>query len=353
MMSPVTVAAQHQEAPQAQEPVPTTGSPAPGSPGQISANETVDVVAVTPLHGSGLPRLFIPANVQVITPRDGGDGQTDLGALLTRGMTTLQASEAQGGTFQPDVIYRGFTGSPLLGASEGVAVYLDGVRANEPFGDIVNWDALPPGAISSINVMAGSNPLFGLNALGGAISVRTRDGFASRGTRVALSGGSFDRYRAEGEAGGMRDGVAGFVAGSLLDEEGWRDYSPSTLRRIYGKGSWRSAVSAVDLGLTVASNDLLGNGTAPERLLAESRSAVFTHPDRTDNDLASFTARFDRLISPTLRLETMGYVRRARIGTLNGDAADDDDDDDDDDDLVDADLDEEPEFDAALNRILS
>ncbi len=170
--------------------------------------------------------------------------------------------------------------------------------------------------------MAGSNPLFGLNALGGAVSVRTRDGFTTRGSRVGLSGGSFERYRADGEVGAMRNGLAGFVAGSFLDEDGWRDYSPSTLRRGFGKGSWRSGASAVDLALTVASNDLLGNGTAPERLLAERRSAVFTHPDRTDNDLASFTARFDRLATPTLRLETMAYVRRARSRTLNGDAGD-------------------------------
>jgi len=114
--------------------------------------ETVDVVAVTPLHGSGLPRLHIPANIHVIAGSDGASGVPDLGALLTGGTAPLLASEAQGGTFQPDVLFRGFGGSPLLGASEGLAVYVDGMRANEPFGDIVNWDGLAPGAISGINV---------------------------------------------------------------------------------------------------------------------------------------------------------------------------------------------------------
>ena len=321
-------------------PAPTPQPPDVPPPAVV---ETVDVVAVTPLHGSGLPRLHIPANIQVITAPDGASGVTDLGALLTTGTAPILASDVQGGTFQPDVQFRGFGGSPLLGASEGLAVYVDGMRANEPFGDIVNWDGPPAGAISSINVMAGSNPLFGLNALGGAVSVRTRDGFGARGTRVAMSGGSFDRYRAEGEAGGTRRRFAGFVAGSLLDDAGWRDYSPSTLRRGFGKGSWRSGASAVDVALTLASNDLLGNGTAPERLLEERRSAVFTHPDRTDNDLAAFSARFDRVATPTLRFETMAYLRHARIGTLNGDAADDDDDHA-------GDGDDGPGFDAALNR---
>jgi outer membrane receptor protein involved in Fe transport len=316
------------------------------SPPQVE--ETVDVIAVTPLHGSGLPRLHIPANVQVITVTEHMTGMTDLAAVLTRSMAPLQASEVQGGTFQPDVLFRGFGGSPLLGASEGLAVYLDGVRANEPFGDIVNWDGLVPGALASINVMPGSNPLFGLNAIGGAVSVRTHDGFTASGARLSLAGGAFERYRADGEVGGTRDRIAGFLAGSWLDEQGWRDESPSTLRRLFAKGSWRGPSSAVDVATTLAANDLTGNGTAPERLLAERRSAVFTYPDRTDHDLASVTVRADHRATPTLRVETMAYLRQVRLGTLNGDAADEDDDDDDgDDDDTGADA---PEYDAALNR---
>ncbi len=340
----------------AQTPPPVTPADEAASPPPVE--ETVDVVAVTPLHGASLPRLHVPANVQVITATADTLGMTDLAAVLTRGMATLQASEAQGGTFQPDVLFRGFGGSPLLGASEGLAVYLDGVRANEPFGDIVNWDGLPPGALASINVIPGANPLFGLNALGGAVSVRTRDGFTAPGGRLAVIGGAFGRYRADGEIGGRRGRLAGFVAGSWLDEAGWRDASSSTLRRVFGKGSWRSEVSSVDLSTTLATNDLTGNGTAPERLLASQWDAVFTYPDRTDNDLASVTARAERLATPTLRLETMAYLRRARLGTLNGDAADDDDDDDDDDgDDDDGDVGdgagvsgEVIDYDAALNR---
>jgi iron complex outermembrane recepter protein len=325
------------------QPQPQPAPPAP--PAVVSLEESVDVVAVTPLHGSGLPRLLIPANVQVITP-DRGTDPTDLAAMLTRGVAPLQGSEVQGGTFQSDVLFRGFGGSPLLGASEGLAVYLDGVRANEPFGDIVNWDGLAPGAIASINVMPGSNPLFGLNALGGAVSVRTHDGFGARGARLSMGGGAFERYRSEGDIGGSRGRLAGFFSGSWLDEQGWRDESPSTLRRAFGKGSWRGGSTAVDMSVTVASNDLTGNGTAPERLLAERRSAVFTYPDRTDHDLTAFTARADREMTPTARLETMAYLRRAELGTLNGDAADDDDHDGaDGDDAEDA-----PEYDAALNR---
>ena len=318
----------------------------PGAP----LEERVEVVAVTPLHGSGVPRLHLPANVQVLSGDRLWPGSTDLAWTLATGVGSLHVSEAQGGMFQPDLVFRGFGGSPLLGASEGLAVYLDGVRANEPFGDVLNWDALPPMSLESINVMPGSNPLFGLNALGGAISLRTRDGFTTTGTRLSAMGGSFGRARVEGDVGAQRGAWATYVAGSVLDEDGWRDFSPSTLRRGFAKVSWRGAGSRVELSGLGASNDMIGNGAAPVGLLEADRSAVFTHPDRTDHDLAGVTLRADRFWSPTLRLEAMSYYRGTRLGTLNGDAGDDDDDDDDEEDGSEADESHEDAFDGVLNR---
>ena len=315
--------------------------------------ETVDVVAVTPLHGSGLPRLAVPSNVQVVSDRVLSNGSTDLAALLASGIASLHVSEAQGGMFQPDLLFRGFTGSPLLGASEGLAVYQDGVRSNEPFGDVVNWDALPPSAIESVQVMPGANPLFGLNTLGGAISIRTRDGFGAAGGRVSLAGGAFGRTRAEADWGGRRGSIAAYVASSWLREDGWRDYSPSRLRRVFGKVSWQGRASRADVNTTLTTNDLLGNGTAPALLLEEDWTAVFTHPDRTDHDLTAFAARFERQHGTWLRTEATAYFRPSRIATLNGDAGDDDDDDDageDHDDFDALDDDEEHEFDGVLNR---
>lgn len=324
--------------------------PAPGStPPAPPVEERVDVVAVTPLHGSGVPRLHLPANVQVLSGERLWPGSTDLAWTLAAGVGSLHVSEAQGGTFQPDLVFRGFGGSPLLGASEGLAVYLDGVRANEPFGDVLNWDALPPMSLESINVMPGSNPLFGLNALGGAISLRTRDGFTTTGTRLSALGGSFGRTRGEGDIGLYRGAWAGYLAASLLAENGWRDFSPSILRRGFGKASWRSAASRVEVSGVAAGNDMIGNGAAPVGLLDDDRAAVFTHPDRTDHDLTGVTLRADRFWSSTLRLEAMSYYRGTRLGTLNGDG-DDDEEDDDEDELDEDDAPGEAEFDGVLNR---
>ena len=202
----------------AQQP-PEQQTPAQQSAGQQPQfEEKVEVVGVTPIHGVGLSRFRIPANVQVFTARQITLSTPDAASVLANRATSVHLVEAQGGAFQPDVLFRGFAGSPLLGASEGLAVYQDGVRINDAFGDTVNWDALPAVAISSINLTPGSNPLFGLNALGGAVSIRTKDGFAFPGRRGSITTGSFARHELQGEVGDHGRSVAYFIAGSLTDE---------------------------------------------------------------------------------------------------------------------------------------
>ncbi len=300
--------------------------------------EQIEVVGVTPIHGLGMPALKVPANVQVFTAERTRDpAALDVPAQLTNRAASVQVSEAQAGTFQPDLIFRGFVASPLLGASEGLAVYQDGVRLNEPFGDTVNWDAMPSMAIASINVIPGSNPLFGLNALGGALSIRTKDGFDYPGQRVTVSTGSFGRHRLEAESAAHGRSLGYYVAGTLLHERGWRDFSPSTVRRVFGDLAWRGPSSALNVSVTAASNDLTGNGTTPMALLDVDRSAVFTHPDETANDTALFTVRARRQVSPQSLVHAVAYYRLSDIRSFNGDADENDEDDggvDDDDDVA-------------------
>ena len=222
--------------------------------------------------------------------------------------------------------FRGFAGSPLLGASEGLAVYQDGVRINEAFGDTINWDMLPTFAIASMNLMPGSNPLFGLNALGGALSIRTKDGFEFPGRRATATTGSFGRHQIQAGVGGHGQSLAYYVAGALVDEAGWRDFSPSTTRRLFADLAWRGSASRLNMSVTAASNDLTGNGPAPLQLLEQNRGAVFTHPDRTDNDLAHVTIRGQRLVSARTLFDAVAYYRHTRVGTFNGDAADEEED---------------------------
>lgn len=300
--------------------------PAPDATPPSRFQENVEVIGVTPIHGIGLPRQKVPANVQIFSPRSASTGQAiDVPELLAGRAASVQTSDAHGGTFQPDLLFRGFSASPLLGASEGLAVYQDGVRVNEPFGDTMNWDALPSSAIASINLIPGSNPLFGLNALGGALSIRTRNGFEHSGRRVSLTTGAFARHTVEAETGGHGATVAYYLTGAVTRDGGWRDFSRSTTRRLFGDLAWRGLRSSVSISVTAAANDLAGNGSAPVDLLASRPSAVFTYPDLTSNDVVLGTMRATRQISDRLLVESVGYVRHSGIHTFNGDEADDDD----------------------------
>jgi iron complex outermembrane receptor protein len=294
----------------------------PSAPPGSSFQERVEVVGLTPIDGIGLPPAKVPANVQLFSI-DSLDASSamDPASFLARRAVSVQVSDAQAGTFQPDLLFRGFVGSPLLGASEGLAVYQDGVRMNDPFGDTVAWDILPMPAIASINLIPGSNPMFGLNALGGALSLRTKDGFNHARHSVSFTTGAFGRHRLESESGGHGDGVAYYVAGTLTHDAGWRDFSPSTVRRIFGNGSWRGRSSSLGLSLNAVSNDLTGNGPAPFELLQADRSAVFTHPDIFQNDLVLLTMTGRRTLSSQSVFEGVAYYRRSSLRTLSGDAA--------------------------------
>jgi iron complex outermembrane recepter protein len=211
----------------------------------------------------------------------------------------------------------------LLGLPQGLAVYQDGVRVNEPFGDTVSWALIPESAIGSVTLMPGSNPLFGLNALGGAIAIRTKTGFDDAGTRAEALAGSWGRFGIQAETGGsVNDSLGWFVTASHLEEDGWRDFSPTDAQHLFAKLSTRGDAHSLDVSLTYADTDLLGNGAAPEGLLELDREAVFTRPDRTENRLAMLNVHGTQRLSDTVSLTGTLYRRASDARTLNGDDSD-------------------------------
>ena len=153
-------------------------------------------------------------------------GSLDLSDLLNKRLSGVHINQNQENPFQPDVNYRGYTASPLLGTPEGISVYMDGVRQNQPFGDIVAWDLIPKIALSELALVPGSDPLFGLNTLGGAISITTKDGISAPGVSLSVYGGSFGRRAGEIEYGGSNSrGLSWYVAGNLYREDGWRQFT--------------------------------------------------------------------------------------------------------------------------------
>jgi outer membrane receptor protein involved in Fe transport len=306
-----------------------TTNASPGAPlpprAAASFDESIEVVGIAPIHGLGIAADKVPASVQSIDSADIARlGALQLGDVLVARLASVHANDPQSSPFQPDIQFRGFVGSPLLGASQGVAVYQDGVRVNEPFGDTMQWNVLlPPNAIASLNLMPGSNPLFGLNALGGALSIQTKDGFNHAGQRADLSVGSFGRVWLDVESAAARGSVSYFASGRLLRESGWRDFSPSRMGQIFANLGWRNGAAAnVDVSVTAGRTRLRGNGPLPVQLLQEDRDAVFTHPDVTEIDHVSVAARGQRALAPDIALNAVAFYRPATFSTFNGDDTD-------------------------------
>src|ERR1700693_2068623 len=216
---------------------------APANPAAAQELQQVVVIGNAPLPGLGLPLNQIPANVQTADSNDMQRQQTlDLADYLNNNFSGVNVNESADNPFQLDINYHGFTASPLLGTPEGLSVYVDGVRVNESFGDTVNWDLVPESAISTVSLMSGSNPVFGLNTLGGALSVHTKGGHDNPGTELEAYGGSFGRRSFKGETGGELGAFDYFVTGSYFDETGWGELTPTRVWQDFRQG-WRGQQS--------------------------------------------------------------------------------------------------------------
>jgi outer membrane receptor protein involved in Fe transport len=282
--------------------------------------KAVEIVGETPIGDSGLPVDKLPSPIQTITAKELDRTESiSLADYMRRFLGSVNVNDAQNNPFQPDVQFRGFTASPLLGLPQGLSVYYNGIRFNEPFGDTVNWDLVPEGAIDHMSLHSGSNPVYGLNSLGGAISVRTKTGFTAPGHTIEASGGSWGRHSQELISGWNNGRFGYFVDLKSFEEEGWRDFSPTDVKQGFGTLSYQDDRSKLNLTLASNNNYLIGNGALPEQLFKQDPEAIFTHPDLTNTRM--FLASLDGSTWLTERTELSGtaYFRQNRVRTFNGD----------------------------------
>ncbi len=284
------------------------------------ARTSIQVAAATPLTGVNLGLDQIASPVQVATQKElMASGAVDLSDFLNRRLNGVHVNEIQGNPFQSDLNYRGYTASPLLGTPQGMSIYMDGVRMNQAFGDSVSWDLIPRIAISEVTLMPGSNPLFGLNTLGGAVAVETKDGLGATGTSVQLVYGSKQRRSAELEHGGAFKNFNWYGASNLFFDEGWRDSSPTNVRQFFGRLGWRREKTDLNLKVSYANNSLTGNQLQEERLLARDYASVYTKPDITNNKSPFVNLGIRRNISKKVTATGNLYFRNIHTSVFNGD----------------------------------
>lgn len=298
---------------------------APAWAQQAVTTAPVEIVGTTPLAGIGVPRLHLPTNVLSLDDRRLEEIESlNIAEQLQRQAPAVTINEIQGNPYQADLNYRGFTASPLLGTQQGLSIYLDGVRMNQPFGDVVSWDLIPKSAIASLALNPGSNPLFGLNTLGGALAVQTKSGLSHPGTSVEAVVGSNKRRELELQHGGSNDrGLHWFGLAHLQRDDGWRVDSPTDVKQFFGKLGWKEGRTAFDLGLMHANNGLHGNGLQEQQLLAQDWNSVYTKPDITRNRATQLNLQGRHETSAGVVFSGNAYARRIRTSTFNGDLNED------------------------------
>lgn len=282
----------------------------------------VEVIAPSPLAGAGIDPAKVPGTVQSLTADDflrtGSPNVTDTLFKRTPGVTL---SDPNGNSAQQVLAYRGFYASPLQGTPQGIAVYMNGIRLNEAFGDTVNWDLIPTNAIERSDLWT-NNPVFGLNALGGAINLRMKDGFAFHATQAEAEGGSFGHFSGGAQYGYQVGDFAVYVAAQGSRDDGWRLKSPSDLVRLYGDIGWKRAGAEIHLIASAASSSFGVAAATPIQLLDLDRSAIYTTPQDTDNKAALLALTGSYALDGGWSLEGDLYIRGFRQRHIDGNAAD-------------------------------
>lgn len=274
-----------------------------------------------PLPGLNVTRDQIPANVQSASKRQIRESRAlNLGDYMNSQLQGVSINDYAGNPYQLDVNYRGFTASPQIGTPQGLSVFFDGIRVNEPFGDVVNWDLIPQNAIERFDLFPGSNPIFGLNTLGAALSVRSKTGFSAPGIESQVQAGSWGRRQLQLSGGGNDGRLGGFFALTRFEESGWRENSPSRVSQVFGRGDWHGDRASAYASVLYAGNRLVGNGLIPIELFAQRPKAVFTSPDEGRNRLAQFSAGGQFDFTEQINITGQVYHRASKRRGLNGDA---------------------------------
>jgi iron complex outermembrane recepter protein len=295
-------------------------SPPATNPGEASRAEKLQaiVVTATAIPGAVIDIDKIPGNVQVLSAGDLiREGSASLTGALNANLSSVNINDDLEDPFQPDILYRGFDASPVLGTPQGLAVYQNGVRINEAFGDTVNWDFFPDIAIDQVELVS-SSPVYGLNALGGAISVTMKNGFTYQGADVELSGGSYGQRAVTAQFGVKSDAFGFYVAGRALDWDGWRQFSNDRMRDIYAVFSMHTDTVTLDLSYTRADNTMNGQGSAPVQEQSVNRSLVFTGPQTNINTLDFVTLNGTLRLTDAWSLQSVLYYRQHAQTVSNG-----------------------------------
>jgi iron complex outermembrane receptor protein len=282
-----------------------------------AAPTAVPKTAPKPVPGA-VEQDKIPSNVQTVGASSFDYAKApDLLQAMVQALPGVALSSQTGNEFQLDFNYRGYVAGPVIGTPQGLAVYQNGVRINEVFGDVVNWDLIPQSAINRLTLVP-SNPVYGLNAIGGALAFEMKNGYTYHAVEGEVNGGSYGRAVASVQAGGEVGNLSGYITADAIDDAGWRMDTPSSLRRVFADLGARGDQTEFHVSFTGANNNFSANPATPVQMLAQNWSSTYTLPQTTQNQLAFLTASATWKPSDTWAYQAIAYFRNFRQTHVDG-----------------------------------
>jgi iron complex outermembrane receptor protein len=279
---------------------------------------TFDVVATTPLNGGEINVSQSPFAVWQTNAQDIQTfNDTTLPDTLGRSAPGVTVSNVSGNEFEPDLFYRGFDATSVTGTPQGLAVYQNGTRINEVFGDVVNWDLIPANAIDKTTIVA-ANPIFGLNALGGAVTVTMKNGFTWQGSEADFTGGSAARAEEQIQYGKQVGNWSVYMAATQINDGGWRVAEASQLTNFYGDVGYKANGFESHLQLTAGNTQFGVAAFTPIQQLQTNFGSAYTIPQTTYNQMAMLQWTGSYAYSPTLSFQGGAYFRQFNQQHVDG-----------------------------------
>ncbi len=291
----------------------------PPAPGPTSAAPPT----ITSADPTAIDRDKVPSNTQVLTSADFDHAKSSsLLDSLGTSLPGVSLGDQSGNAFQRDLNYRGFVASPVPGTPQGLAIYQNGVRINESYGDVVNWDFIPEMSIRKLSLVP-NNPIFGLNAIGGAMTIDMKNGFTYHGVEVQAMAGSYGRRSTGGQVGVQDGNLSAYAAFDATNDNGWRQFSSaSPLRRMYVDLGARNDTTEFHINFTGADNKLGAVAATPVEMLNQKWSSVYTWPQTTHHQLAFVTTSLSYAPTDTLTLQSNAYYRGLWQSHVDGNGTD-------------------------------
>ncbi len=289
----------------------------PGTLPDIVPLPEILVTAPARLPEVPLPLTEVPATVQVITGEEIARSKAVTLQEFMQRLPGIHLNDQQGNSFQFDLSFRGFSGTSVTGVPQGISVFVDGVRANEPAVEEINFDLLPLDHVERIELIRGPMAVFGRNALAGSVNIITRRGGPEREIVPEISGGSFGRRKAGGHISGTAGLIDYYFAGSQFDEDGWRDQTDSRLSQAFGKLGFRHGGTDITLSYQFQNNRILQAGTLPESVLKVDRTQNFTGGDFFNPNLHMGTLNVHQRLGGGFSLAMNGFVRSFETEQFN------------------------------------